>query len=180
MNIINLNIKDIIPYKNNAKKHDKTQINNVAESIKQFGMVQPIVIDKNNEIVIGHCRYEALKKLKRKEAPCVMAYDLTEEQIKKLRNLDNKLNESEWDYDLLKFDIEDLDFRDFDIDWEIPDLNFENENLDFDESDLDSEVNKTNVTITINCKDVNDYESIRERLQNLADEVNANVAVKMS
>lgn len=122
MNIINLNIKDIIPYKNNAKKHDKTQINNVAESIKQFGMVQPIVIDKNNEIVIGHCRYEALKKLKRKEAPCVMADDLTEEQIKKLRNLDNKLNESDWDYDLLKFDIEDLDFSDFDIDWEIPEF----------------------------------------------------------
>lgn len=122
MNIINLNIKDIIPYKNNAKKHDKTQINNVAESIKQFGMVQPIVIDKNNEIVIGHCRYEALKKLGEKEAPCVMADDLTEEQIKKLRNLDNKLNESDWDYDLLKFDIEDLDFSDFDIDWEIPEF----------------------------------------------------------
>ena len=122
LNIINLNIKDIIPYKNNAKKHDKTQINNVAESIKQFGMVQPIVIDKNNEIVIGHCRYEALKKLKRKEAPCVIADDLTEEQIKKLRNLDNKLNESDWDYDLLKFDIEDLDFSDFDIDWEIPEF----------------------------------------------------------
>ena len=122
LNIINLNIKDIIPYKNNAKKHDKTQINNVAESIKQFGMVQPIVIDKNNEIVIGHCRYEALKKLGEKEAPCVMADDLTEEQIKKLRNLDNKLNESDWDYDLLKFDIEDLDFSDFDIDWEIPEF----------------------------------------------------------
>lgn len=125
MKTVNIKLNDIIPYKNNAKKHDITQINNVAESIKQFGMVQPLVLDKNNEIVIGHCRYEALKKLGEKEAPCVMADDLTEEQIKKLRNLDNKLNESEWYYDLLKFDIEDLDFSGFEVDWEIPDLDFE-------------------------------------------------------
>ena len=122
METINIKLEDIIPYKNNAKKHDRTQINNVAESIKQFGMVQPLVLDKNNEIVIGHCRYEALKKLGEKEAPCVMADDLTEEQIKKLRNLDNKLNESEWDYDLLKFDIEDLDFSGFEVDWCVDEL----------------------------------------------------------
>lgn len=139
METINIKLEDIIPYKNNAKKHDITQINNVAESIKQFGMVQPLVIDKNNEIVIGHCRYEALKKLGEKEAPCVMADDLTEEQIKKLRNLDNKLNESEWDYDLLKFDIEDLDFSGFDIDWEIPDLDFEEKETEEDD-DFDIEL----------------------------------------
>ena len=137
MKTVNIKLNDIIPYKNNAKKHDRTQINNVAESIKQFGMVQPIVLDKNNEIVIGHCRYEALKKLGEKEAPCVMADDLTEEQIKKLRNLDNKLNESEWDYDLLKFDIEDLDFSDFDIDWEIPDLDFEEKETEEDDFDIE-------------------------------------------
>lgn len=138
MDIKNIKLKDITPYKNNAKKHDKTQINNVAESIKQFGMVQPIVIDKNNEIVIGHCRYEALKKLGEKEAPCVMADDLTDEQIKKLRNLDNKLNESEWDFDLLKFDIQDLDFSDFDIDWGIPDLD-DNEEKEIIEDEFDIE-----------------------------------------
>lgn len=137
METINIKLEDIIPYKNNAKKHNRTQINNVAESIKQFGMVQPLVLDKNNEIVIGHCRYEALKKLGEKEAPCVMADDLTEEQIKKLRNLDNKLNESEWDYDLLKFDIEDLDFSDFDIDWEIPDLDFEEKETEDDDFDIE-------------------------------------------
>lgn len=137
METINIKLEDIIPYKNNAKKHDRTQINNVAESIKQFGMVQPIVIDKNNEIVIGHCRYEALKKLGEKEAPCVMADDLTEEQIKKLRNLDNKLNESEWDYDLLKFDIEDLDFSGFEVDWEIPDLDFEEKETEDDDFDIE-------------------------------------------
>lgn len=137
METINIKLEDIIPYKNNAKKHNRTQINNVAESIKQFGMVQPLVLDKNNEIVIGHCRYEALKKLGEKEAPCVMADDLTEEQIKKLRNLDNKLNESDWDYDLLKFDIEDLDFSGFEVDWEIPDLDFEEKETEEDDFDIE-------------------------------------------
>lgn len=137
METINIKLEDIIPYKNNAKKHNRTQINNVAESIKQFGMVQPLVLDKNNEIVIGHCRYEALKKLGEKEAPCVMVEDLTEEQIKKLRNLDNKLNESEWDYDLLKFDIEDLDFSGFEVDWEIPDLDFEEKETEEDDFDIE-------------------------------------------
>ena len=179
METINIKLEDIIPYKNNAKKHDRTQINNVAESIKQFGMVQPLVLDKNNEIVIGHCRYEALKKLGEKEAPCVMADDLTEEQIKKLRNLDNKLNESEWDYDLLKFDIEDLDFSGFEVDWEIPDLNFENENLDFDESDLDDDRTKDSVIISINCGNMNNYNKIKDKIQEIADNIGASVAVKM-
>ena len=95
MNIKEKNIKDIKRYKNNAKKHDIIQINNVAESINQFGFVQPIVVDKNNEIVIGHCRYEAAKKLGMKKVPCVSVESLTESQVKKLRNLDNKLNESD-------------------------------------------------------------------------------------
>ena len=127
MKTVNIKLNDITPYKNNAKKHSDMQINNVAESIKQFGMIQPLVIDKNNEIVIGHCRYEALKRLEVKEAPCVRVDDLTDTQIKKLRNLDNKLNESEWDLELLKFDIEDLDFSGFYVDWNILD------NIKFDE-----------------------------------------------
>ena len=82
MQIINIDIKELRPYEKNAKKHDKTQIDNVAESIKQFGMVQPIVVDKDKVVIIGHCRLEACKKLKMKEVPCVMVEDLTEEQLK--------------------------------------------------------------------------------------------------
>lgn len=119
MNIINLKIKDLKPYEKNAKKHDKTQINNVAESIKQFGMVQPIVVDKDNIVIIGHCRLEACKKLKFKEVPCVKAEDLDEEQVAKLRLLDNKLNESEWDFDLLSEELFDLDMSGFELDWGI-------------------------------------------------------------
>ena len=63
MNIIEREVDKLIPYSKNAKKHDETQISNVAESIKQFGFVQPVVVDKNGVIVIGHCRTLAAKKL---------------------------------------------------------------------------------------------------------------------
>ena len=58
-----MRLSEIKPYKRNAKKHDETQIKNVMQSIKEFGVVQPIVVDKTNTIIIGHCRYEAMKRL---------------------------------------------------------------------------------------------------------------------
>lgn len=130
MNIRNMFVKDLIPYERNTKKHDKTQINNVAESIKQYGFVQPIVIDKDNVVVIGHCRLLAAKQLKMKEVPCVCVEDLTEEQVKALRIVDNKSNESEWDFDFLADELADLDLSDFDFDFGIED---EDELPDFDE-----------------------------------------------
>lgn len=122
LNIIQVKVSEIIPYDLNAKKHDQVQINNVAESIKQFGFRQPIVLDKDNVIIIGHCRWLASKKLKLDTVPCHYAEDLTEEQVVKLRNLDNKLNESEWDFDLLKDQVINIDFQGFEIDWGIPDI----------------------------------------------------------
>ena len=121
MNVKNINIKDIRPYENNAKKHDKTQINNVAESIKQYGFVQPIVIDKDGVIVIGHCRALAAKKLGLKEVPCVCVEDLTEEQVKALRIVDNKSNESEWDFDILPDELAEIDLSNFSFDFGIED-----------------------------------------------------------
>ena len=117
MQIENININDIKPFERNAKKHDKRQINNVAESIRQFGIAQPLVIDKDNVLIIGHCRLLACKKLNITEIPVVRMDELTQEQVDKLRLLDNKLNESEWDFELLQEDIPTLDFSDFDIDW---------------------------------------------------------------
>ena len=123
MEQFNIEWKDIAivkPYARNAKKHDETQIANVAESIKQFGWQQPIVCDKDGVIIIGHCRLLAAKKLGLKKVPVKTVDNLSEEQVKKLRALDNKLNESEWDFDLLAEDIGDLDFSGFDIDWGLP------------------------------------------------------------
>ena len=81
MNIIEIKIGDIIPYEKNPRKNDDA-VKYVAESIKQFGFKVPIVIDKNNVIIAGHTRYKASKKLGLKEVPCIVADDLTEEQIK--------------------------------------------------------------------------------------------------
>ena len=119
MDIIYKSLTELTPYSKNAKKHDDIQINNVAESIKQFGFVQPIVVDKDNVIVIGHCRALAAERLGMEEVPCVSVDDLTEEQVKKLRIADNKSNESPWDFDLLYEDIEGLDFDGFDFDFEL-------------------------------------------------------------
>lgn len=117
MNVKEININLIKNYERNAKKHDDRQIKNVAESIKQFGFVQPVVVDRDNVIIIGHCRFAAAKKLKMSAVPCVCIEDLTDEQVQKLRLLDNKLNESEWDFNLLAEDVSALDFSDFDVDW---------------------------------------------------------------
>lgn len=133
METIKLKISDIKPYERNAKKHDDTQIKNVMESIRQFGFVQPVVVDKNNVLIIGHCRFMAAKRLKMDEIDAVIVSNLSEEQVNKLRLLDNKLNESEWDFDLLAEDVPELDFSGFDIDWNLPELSEERNEIKEDE-----------------------------------------------
>ena len=121
MKVANKNLAELTPYAGNAKKHDSTQIANVAESIRQFGFVQPIVIDRNGVIVIGHCRALAAKKLGMKEVPCVCVDDLTPEQVNALRIVDNKSNESPWDFDILPDELADIDLSGFDFDFGIED-----------------------------------------------------------
>ena len=120
MNIIQRELDSIRPYAANAKKHDATQVANVAESIRQYGFVQPIVIDKDGVIVIGHCRALAAKKLGMKQVPCVCVDDLTPEQVKALRVIDNKTNESPWDMDLLAAELPGLDLDGFEFDFYLP------------------------------------------------------------
>lgn len=120
MNIVQKPLSEITPYAKNAKKHDKTQIANVAESIKQYGFVQPIVVDKDGIIVIGHCRALAAKKLGMKIVPCVCVDDMTPEQVNALRLVDNKSNESDWDFDLLADELPDVDLSGFDFEWGLP------------------------------------------------------------
>lgn len=120
MNVEMMAVKDIKPFERNAKKHDEKQIKNVMESIKQFGFAQPLVVDKDSVLIIGHCRLIASKRLKLDSVPVVKMDELTQEQVDKLRLLDNKLNESEWDFDLLEEDIPTLDWEGFEIDWGLP------------------------------------------------------------
>ena len=115
MEIVMRKVSELTPYDLNAKKHDDKQVANVANSIKRFGWQQPIVIDEQGVVVIGHCRLMAAKKLGLKEVPVTVASGLTEDEIKELRIADNKTNESPWDLGLLAEDIEGLDFEGFDF-----------------------------------------------------------------
>lgn len=111
---------EIYPYKKNAKKHGQKQINDVAKSIRKYGFVQPVVIDKDGVIVIGHCRTLAAQKIGMKEVPCVCVDELTPEQVNALRLVDNKTNESDWDFDILKEELVEVDLSAFDFDWNLP------------------------------------------------------------
>lgn len=108
MNIVNLKLNELKPYEKNPRKNAEA-VKYVAESIKQFGFKVPIVIDKSNVIVAGHTRYKAAKKLGIEEVPCIVADDLTDEQVKAFRLADNKVAEkAEWDFDLLFDELDDI------------------------------------------------------------------------
>ena len=101
-------LSELNPYKNNPRKNDQA-VDAVANSIREFGFKVPVVIDKNGEIIAGHTRYKAAKKLKLKEIPCIIADDLTEEQIKAFRLADNKVGElAEWDLDMLDIELDEI------------------------------------------------------------------------
>lgn len=116
MTIVMKNIAEIKPYENNPR-HNETAIDAVASSIKEFGWKQPLVIDKDNVIVVGHTRWYAAKKLGLSEVPCLIADDLTDEQIAAYRLVDNKTNElATWDFEKLKTELEsisDIDMSQF-------------------------------------------------------------------
>lgn len=119
MRIENRPLAELTPYPANAKKHDAVQVANVAESIRQYGFVQPVVVDRDGVIVIGHCRALAAEKLGMVEVPCVCVDDLAPEQVNALRLVDNKTNESPWDLDLLATELPELDLSAFDFEWEL-------------------------------------------------------------
>lgn len=116
MNIIDKPIKEIIPYEKNPRRNDQA-VKHVAESIRQFGFKQPIVIDKDGVIIAGHTRLKAAKQLHLKTVPVLIADDLTDEQVKAFRLADNKVAEmAEWDFDLLNEELNeilDIDMEDF-------------------------------------------------------------------
>ena len=116
MNIVNLKVEELIPYINNPRNNTEA-VDKVAASIKEFGFKVPIVIDKDNVVVTGHTRLLASKKLGLQEVPCVIADDLSPAQIKAFRIADNKVSEyAEWDEDMLKVELEELEEMDFDLD----------------------------------------------------------------
>src|SRR3990172_7782026 len=106
---MNIEISKVIPYGKNTKTHTRKQISQVADSIKRFGFIQPLVLSKNNEVVIGHCRLEAAKLLGLEEVPYISVENLSDKEVKALRLADNKLNESQWDMDLVIEELKSLE-----------------------------------------------------------------------
>ena len=105
MNVKTIPMADIHPYTNNPRKNDEA-VAGVAASIKRFGFLIPMVIDRNNEIICGHTRYKAAKQLGLAEVPCVIADELTEDEIRAFRLADNKVSEkATWDMDLLPVEL---------------------------------------------------------------------------
>lgn len=116
MKVFEANIKDIKPYPNNPRIILNEAIEKVANSIKEFGMQQPIVVDKDMVIIAGHTRLKACESLGMGTVPCVIADNLTDEQVKAYRLADNKTNEfTDWNSELLDFELEDLFKDNFDM-----------------------------------------------------------------
>lgn len=123
MEVQNMSINDIKPYDNNPRNNDNA-VDATANSIKEFGWRQPIVVDKNKVIVAGHTRYYAAKKLGYDIVPVVDASDLSDEQVRAYRLADNKTGElAEWDFGLLDDELSDI------IDINMSDFGFENEDI---------------------------------------------------
>lgn len=168
-----VNIDDIKPYENNPRFNDNA-VEYVKNSIKEFGFKVPMILDKDNTIVCGHTRYKSALELGLKEIPVIYADDLTEEQIKAFRIADNKVSEfADWDIELLAEELEniDIDMTEFGVE----DVDIE----EFDEEELDSNRERNKVSVQLMIEKYSDYEIIKERLEKLADEINANISIKM-
>ena len=162
MKIIMKDVADLIPYINNPRKNDDA-VDMVASSINNFGFKVPIVIDGNNEIVSGHTRLKAAKKLGLEKVPCIVADDLSEQQIKAFRIADNKVSElAVWDNDLLKIELDGLQdvFTGFDDnDFEL--INFEN--IAYKEKEPVEK--KTQLTVTF--EEPSDLRKVEQELREL-------------
>lgn len=171
-----MNPDELIPYENNAKLHPQEQIDRLCNGIKAFGWTQPLVIDKNNVVVIGHGRLMAAKQLLLDKVPCIRRDDLSEEEINACRLEDNKTNESGWDFgkleeELAQLAIDGIDMGRFGFDdigvADIPD-------------NLDDDTEKTNVVCSINFPTYAAYEEVKGWLQEISDRQGATLAVKMA
>ena len=129
MNITQSPIADVKPYGKNAKKHPDKQVLKIAASIREFGFNQPIVVDKDGVIIVGHGRYLAAQHLGLTDIP-VLEVDITPEKAKAYRLADNKLNESEWDMQLVIAELKELSIPMLDLTGFSRDLVLENDEKD--------------------------------------------------
>lgn len=146
--------EDLQAYEYNPRNNDNA-VEVVAESIKEFGFKVPIIIDREGVIIAGHTRLRAAKHLGIREVPCIVADDLTPEQIKAFRLADNKTSEfAEWDFAALERELEELTA--FDVD--MTKFGFEEIDIDFEmgTEDEQGDLTQTEVKTKVcpNCGEV--------------------------
>lgn len=137
-------IEKLKPYKNNARTHSDEQIEKIAKSMKEFGFINPVLVDGNLNVIAGHGRILGAKKLGMKEVPCLFIENLTEEQKRAYIIADNRLAEDAgWDKELLKIELEDLKNMNFDITltgFELEDFDFSMDETEVIEDEFDETV----------------------------------------
>ena len=162
MKIVSVKLHDLKPYENNPRLNDNA-VDSVANSIKEFGFKVPLVITKDNEIVAGHTRYKASLKLGLDEVPCIIADDLSDEQIKAFRLADNKVSElAEWDFTKLEIELSEIE-----MDMSL----FSFEDLEIEEEEEETTVNtETNYNyseqygVIVMCESESEQEKIYNEL----------------
>ena len=167
MKIQYVKIDELKPYENNSRTHDNQQIEQIINSIKEFGFTNPILIDEKNMIIAGHGRYMAAQKLLLEEVPTIVLKNLTDKQKQAYIIADNKLAlNAGWDYELLKKEI--MSFSD-DIDLKL--LGFDDQELAniIDELEsipplLEEQVYKEIYNIVVDCEDENHQERVYNEL----------------
>ena len=151
--IIQKSIADLIPYSRNPRRNDEA-VQMVMNSIKEFGFKVPIVVDRNNIIVCGHTRFKAALKLGLETVPCIVADDLSDEQIKAFRLADNKVSEkAEWDFEILSGELDDIINIDMD--------SFGFESIDFEEPEEDDSEKVNERERTGNAYNLDEYDELR-------------------
>lgn len=170
MSKLNIEIVDIEEIKEsnyNSRIHSDAQVEKIANSIEEFGFVNPIIIDEGNEIIAGHGRYMAARYLKLKEVPTIRLTHLTDDKKRAFIIADNKIALSgEWDYDMLKEEFDIILKSEMDIDL----LGFNRKFIDsmFKEKDPDSLVVHKLKTLKINF-DADDYDTTIDSMNNIMD-----------
>ena len=146
-------VADLIPYSRNPRRNDEA-VPMVMNSIKEFGFKVPIVVDRNNIIVCGHTRFKAALKLGLETVPCIVADDLSDEQIKAFRLADNKVSEkAEWDFEILSGELDDIINIDMD--------SFGFESIEFEEPEEDDSEKSNERERTENAYNLDEYDELR-------------------
>ena len=165
--IVRKSLDELIPYENNPRNNDEA-VPYVAASMRDFGCKVPLVIDKDGVIVAGHTRYKAARSLGWTHVPCIVADDLSDEQVKAFRLADNKVAEvAEWDDEMLSVELDDI----IGIDMEAYGFDMDDEEGLPAELDDVEEKEIELINVKMEFKSRNEWNKVEERLRQIVDEI---------